>query len=141
MRQKAVRSTKIFSILSNCFPGLYFATQPGTGEDPVPIGGARGNPKDFGYLIASQASEVTQLDKPSLERIVFTEFHKGYIQGKEFFIRFRCGDDVRMQLLATSLATVDLAELLAGAFDQNTPHGDGGGSEEVPSAVELLIAH
>jgi hypothetical protein len=133
---------EFFDFSSNIyFPGFHFAAQPGPGENPVAVGRTRGNAQDFGRLIAGQPREKAQLDQPGLEWVALGEFGQGRVQSEDVIVRLWRGDEVRMQFLALSFAAVDLATLLAGAFDQDTPHGRRRRREEMapPAPAPLRV--
>ena len=82
-----------------------------------------------------------QVGDPGCERVFGTEPDEKLVQGQEQVGVLGQGAGSIEQLDPDPFAAPLQPTPGAGVLDENPPHGLGRRGEEVPSAVELLVAH
>jgi Tfp pilus assembly protein PilN len=105
--------------------------EPGAGKSPGAVGGAPGDAQKIGCLLLGQAGEETQLDQFGSLGIVLREVGQGLIECEEIVRGQRFGELDLLDVNALPSATAFLSVLATRVFDEDTPHGLGGGGEEM----------
>ena len=114
-----------------------FGEQPGAGEPPVSLGGGDGDPQGGGHFGHGEPGKEPEFHHLGLDGSPFGESVEGIVQGEEF-VRGGGRREVD-ECDPPPAAPVTDPALAAGGVDEDATDGFGGGGEEVPAAVELLV--
>ena len=107
---------------------------------PVVFGGARGNAKHVRCFFNCHANKVTKFNKFRFYVVSNGQPVQRFTHGKELIVtvwRYQ----VHFLNFHTYLATAMTEGLFAtGSFNENAPHGFGGGREEVGAVLKLCLS-
>ena len=114
--------------------------EPGPGERPVPVGGPAGDAQGVGRVAQRHSGEEPKLHQFGGCGELVRQQVEGAVEFQEVVVGRggRAGESVEIDPVASAVPPQPVA--VAGAVDQHPPHRLGRGGEEVPSAVEELVA-
>src|SRR5262249_28096148 len=111
--------------------------KPGSGERPVSVGRAPGEPEGLGGFSLSEAREEPELYEVRADRVLTLELLQRLIECKNVNVRSLTGNLAEIDLNPLTAASAFETSFVAGAVDDNPAHGFSRGGEEVTAAVPL----
>src|SRR5262245_1758393 len=111
--------------------------QPGPGIGPPAIRRAGRDAEHRRGLVQAQAGEGTQLQQLRLLRLDASETIQGIIQSQQTLVVVRRDEWYGVKVEAAEFAAALLTASPAGMFDEDAPHGLGGGGKEMTPILEL----
>src|SRR5262249_22484526 len=114
------------------------AIQGRFGESPETVGGRARNAEAIGGLLLRHAAKIAELHQFSRLGGLFGEVGQSFVNGQDL-LGFGV-DQVanRVQLDPDAIVTAGGPQLLAGAFDENSPHCLGGRAKKMAATTPLL---
>src|SRR5262249_29346297 len=86
------------------FVPIHFAAQPGAGEGPVALGGARRNVEGLRCLLERETGEEVELDELGHARLLAIEVCQGFVESDQLLVRRRADQLVLEQFNALPVA-------------------------------------
>jgi hypothetical protein len=102
-------------------------------------GGVDGDFESGGDGFVAGAREMAKFHHAGGDWIFFGQSGQGVVECQQASVWVGLGDVSKFDSLSSTAALLTIS--MAGGFDEDAAHGLGGGSEEVASAVELLVAN
>ena len=113
--------------------------EPGPRVRPPGVGGARGDAEIVGRFAEGSTAEVTQAHELGHPRVDRGQSVEGLVDREDVVIGVASGKAVQVDRHLPPRPALG-CHAGAGVVNEDSPHGLGGGGEEVAAAVELLIS-
>lgn len=112
--------------------------EPGPGIGPLLPGSVHGDAQNSGHFVVAEACELMECNDLSGQLVFVGEPGEGFVECEESLVSISCRKVGKFDPLES--ATVLLAAFFSSRIDQNASHRFGRGREEMPAAIELLVA-